>query len=263
MSIHNNHFYHSLIKSYTVLIGSILDGIDVVKYKQDGTEDVRVRVPVVYSNKEKWVRRILEDPELKRQPAITLPRIGFEMNGMQYAPDRKLSGKQQFIFRSPTEAGKSYRVYTPVPYDFVFTASLIAKTQEDALQVIEQIVPFFTPDYTVNMKGIKNPNISFDIPITLDSVQKDDQYEGRFEDNRMIIWTLSFVLKGFLFGPVKESGIIKHIDMTMYHMDQLDVAPELRNFIVDYNIEPYINGVALADISFDDDYEIRTEILYG
>lgn len=263
MSIHSSHFYHSLIKSYTILVGSILDGIDVVRYKSDGTEEARTRVPVTYSAKEKYIRRLLEDPELKRQPAITLPRIGFEMNGLQYAPSRKLSGKQQFVMYNPATTAGVHTVYVPVPYDFIFTATLIAKTQEDALQVIEQIVPFFTPDFTVNMKGIKNPNLSFDVPITLDSVQKDDQYEGRFEDNRMLIWSLSFVLKGFLFGPVKENGIIKHIDLTTYNMDQLQVAPELRNIIVDYNIEPYIDGVALADISYDDPYEVKMEVLYG
>jgi hypothetical protein len=262
MTIHTGHFYHSLLRNYTIVIGSILDGLEVIRYTNTGTEDSRIKVPVAYSPKEKFIRRLLEDPTLEAQPAMTLPRIGFEMTGMQYAPDRKLSSRQEFIFRSDTTSNIG-RVYTPVAYDIIFEASIVAKTQEDMLQIIEQIVPFFTPDYTVSFRGIKTPTMNFDVPITLDTIQRSDNYEGRFEDRRMIIWTLSFVVKGFLFGPVRTGGIIKHIDLTYYDMSQVGVPQNQRQFIVDYDIEPYLNGVPLGNINYFDDYTIKTDVTYG
>lgn len=261
--MHSSHFHHSHLKNYAIVMGTLLDGIDVVRYNNLGQEDHRVRVAVTHSPKEKFIRRITEDPNLLAQPAMTLPIIGYELLQMQYAADRKLSSKQKFVFMDPAGAVGPKVVYMPVPYDMVFEASIATKTQEDMMQIVEQIVPFFTPDFTVSFRGVKNPVTVFDVPITLDSIQRRDDYEGRFEDGRMNIWTLTFVVKGWLFGPVREGGVIKHIDMTFYDMGELSKSPELRTFMVDYDIEPFIPGVPLADINFDDDYTIKTDVIYG
>ncbi len=261
MSLYANHFHHSHLKNYSIIVGTILDGIDVVRYNQAGQEDHRVRVAVTHSPKEKFVRRLLEDPNLLTQPAQTLPIIGYEMTGLQYAADRKISSKQKFVFLDGTNTPKV--VYTPVPYDMVFEARIATKTQEDMMQIVEQIIPFFTPDFTVGFRGVKNQNLIFDVPITLDYVQRRDDFEGRFEDNRVIIWTLGFVVKGFLFGPVREGNVIKHIDVTIFDKSEINKSPETRQYMVDYNIEPFIEGVPLANIKFDDPYTITTEVLYG
>lgn len=253
--IYKNHFYHELLKKYTIVMGSLLDGIDVVRYKSDGSEDHRQRVAVSYSPKEKFIQRIQSDPSLTRQSAIGLPRIGFEMVSISYAPERKISGKHKFIYPNGTDS--SYNVYTPVPYDIVFSATLIAKTQTDALQVVEQIVPFFTPDYVIAMRGINVPEIGFDVPITLDAVSMSDSYEGELEERRMIQWRFDFVMKGFLFGPVREGGIIKTVDVSLYDHSQLELAPNLQQYLVNYKFTPYIEGVPLTNIGPYDPYSIE------
>ena len=258
--IYKQHFYHELLKKYTVVMGSLLDGIDVVRYNNLGTEESRQRVPVTYAAKEKFIQRTQSDPELLRQPAIVLPRIGFEMTGLSYAPERKISSKQKFAYRNGNS--KSYTVYTPIPYDITFSATLIAKTQTDALQVVEQLVPFFSPDYVVTMKGIGTPEIGFDVPITLDAIGVQDSYEGDLEERRQIIWRFDFLLKGFLFGPVREGGVIKTVDVTVYDFEQLQITQANRQFLVDYNFVPYINGVPLANIGPDDPYTVQQTITY-
>jgi hypothetical protein len=263
MALYQNHFSHSHLKNYAIIMGSLLDGIDVVRYKPDGTEDHRVRVALTYSPKEKFIRRLVEDPDLLSKPAITMPVIGYEMVSMQYAPERKISNNQKFVFLDPAGIIGPKSVYSPVPYDMVFEATIAAKTQEDMMQIVEQIVPFFAPDFTVSFRGVKNPNTFFNVPITLDSVQRRDNYEGRFEDGRVLVWSLVFIVKGYFFGPVRDTSVIKHIDLTIFNTSELNKSPELRNYIVDYDIEPFIDGVPLADINFDDDYSIKTTVTYG
>jgi hypothetical protein len=257
MAIYKSHFYHGLIKTYTIVMGSLLDGIDVVRFGQGGVEDSRVRVPVTYSNKEKFIQRIHSDPDLLRQPAIVLPRIAFEMVGMQYNPDRKLSGKHQFAY--PNGVNGSYSIYTPVPYDFTFSVTIVAKTQTDALQIVEQLVPFFTPDYHVAVKGIGTPEISYDVGITLLTINPMDNYEGEFEERRTIQWNLSFLLRGFLFGPVREGHIIKTVDISLYDMSQLNLPANLQQYYYDYQFVPYINGVPLLNIASTDPWTVNTQ----
>jgi hypothetical protein len=243
--IYKNHFYHELLRKYTLVVGSLLDGIDVVRFNPDGSEKSRQRVPVSYSEKEKFIQRTQSDPDLTRQAAIVLPRIGYEMGSLIYSPDRKISGKHKFVYIDSEQ--KSSVVYTPVPYDITFSATLIAKTQTDALQVVEQLVPFFTPDYTITMRGIGSPDIGFDVPITLSSVSQVDSYDGEFDQRRMIQWRFEFVVKGFLFGPIRESGIIKIVDVSLYDYSQLHVAPELQQYLINYNFVPYINGMPIPN----------------
>lgn len=263
MAIFNTHFYHGLLKKYTIVMGSLLDGIDVVRFKPDGSEDNRVRVPLTYSKKEKWIQKILSDTTMTdRQPAITLPRMAFELSSLQYAPERKLNSRNYFAFPIETSTTHKYKIMQPVPYDLVFDFYAIAKTQEDMLQIVEQIAPMFTPDYTVEIRGISNPEIKYDIPITLMGIEMNDNAEGGFDDRRMIIWTFQFVLKGFLFGPVRERSVIKTVNVKIGEMDELAKAPELRSYIVEMEMVPWINGVPLQDIGPNDPYEIMTTVDY-
>lgn len=261
MAIYKSHFSHGLLKKYSLVIGHLLDGIEVVRFKPDGTEDSRVPVPVQYAPKEKFIRNLVEDPDLTRKAAITLPKISYEMNGLQYSSERKLARNRTFAFRDASKGAMT--VYAPVAYDIMYTAYVAAKTQEDMFQIIEQLVPAFAPDFTVTMRGINSPDISFDVPVTLDTIQPNDEYEGRFEDNRVIIWTLSFLLKGVLFGPVRKSGIIKHIDITMYDASELSKAAIDRQYIMDIDLEPFIDGVLLENIEATDPYTIKKEVTYG
>ena len=258
--LYKNHFYHNLIRKYVTVMGALVDGIDLVRYNPDGSENSRVRIPVTYAPKEKWVRRTTEDPSLDRQPAVTLPRISYEMTGMMYDPDRKVSGRRAFIFTKQETGNKVFKVYTPVPYLITFNVYCWTKTQDETFQVIEQIAPFFQPDMVVEMRAINSPDVKFDVPIALDAFQTTDNYDGDLTERREIITTFEFIMRGYLFGPIRASGVIKHVDLTMYEYGELDKAPNLRSYLVDMDIEPFIDGVPLEDIKSTDDYGYQVNV---
>lgn len=216
--LYNKHFYNRIIKRYSQVMGSIFSDIEVVKYNPDGTEDIRTKVPVLFSNKEKYIQRILEDPDMNRKISVVLPTIGYEMVGMRYAAERKLSSKQKFILQKTGDTQDYYSLASPVPYDFTYKVSILSKTQEDLYQIIEQIIPFFTPDFTISMIAIDNPKVKFDVPITLNSTEIDDTYFGELEERRILIATLDFVLKGNIFGPLKDvtNSIITDAQVSTY-----------------------------------------------
>lgn len=260
MAIYSKHFQHKLIRKYTTTMGYLLNDIDVVKENENGTENFRIKVPLTYSGKEKFVRRLLEDPELTRQPAITLPMMAFELIGMNYSGERKLSSKGRYVFIDPEKNNTKSFVYTPVPYDFVYNVYITTKTHDEMHQIIEQIAPFFTPDYTFSMVGLKNQDFTFDVPITLDSIQTNDQYEGSFESRRVIMWSLSFLLKGYLFSPVREGKIIKQVNIDIVDLDDFDKQFANQRILSEVDVVPYIDGVALEDIGALDDYDVQVTI---
>lgn len=206
MSFFNSHFYHSMLKRYTVAFGGLLSGIELVRYDQAGSETQRVVVPLSYANKEKFVQRITQDANHEKQEAILLPRIAFEMGSLNYDGQRKLQKMNKY--RYPDAVGENGTVFTPVPYDIVFNVFIVTKTQDEMLQIVEQILPAFTPDYVIAMAGIGSPETTFDVPITLLDVSPSDSYEGSFEDRRQIMWSMSFLMKGVFFGPITQRKVI-------------------------------------------------------
>lgn len=254
MAIYNNWFYHGSIKKYKKLFSALFSGLDVVRLNPSEEEIDRVRVPISYANKQKWIQRLIEDPKLERQPAITFPRMAFELIGYQYDPSRKLSGKRKLCLVSE-DANATPTISTPIPYNLQFALYLTAKHEEDLDQLLEQILPWFAPDYTFRIKGVTNPEFAFDVPISIDSIQTSDNYDGAFEDRRTIIWTITFTMKALIFGPVRgtDSPLIKHIDLEFRNLETGAV-------ISDVAIEPFIEGVPLSEIKATDDYEIITTI---
>lgn len=219
MALFNNHFYHGMLKRYTIAVGSLFSDMQVVRYNEDGSENQRVTVPLTYSNKEKFVQRLTQDPDQTRKEAITLPRIAFEMVSLNYDGQRKLQKLQKYHY--PREAGDSGSVYTPVPYDLVFNVYMVTKTQDEMLQLIEQIMPAFTPDFTISMVGIADPNSSFDVPINLLDISPSDSFEGSFEDRRQIMWSMSILVKAVFFGPITKRKIILYPEGNTYGWEKL------------------------------------------
>lgn len=195
------------MRKYTTAFGSLFNNISVTRKDSNGVELHREVVPVTQSKKSKFVTRLIQDANLDSKPAIKLPRIAYEYTAIQYAPNRKITSKRQIKkFTEPYEPAT--RVYNPVPYDIGFSVSIFSKTQEEMFQIIEQIVPFFTPDYTLRVKDITSVGGEFNLPVELLAVNPDDSYEGSFEDRRLIIWQLDFVMKGFFYGPIRDASII-------------------------------------------------------
>lgn len=252
MAIYNNWFYHGAIKKYSKVFGFLFSGIDVVTLTSSNTEEKRVRVPISYANKQKWIQRLIEDPKLERQPAMTLPRMAYEIVGFEYDATRKISSRRNLCLKSD-DPEKKGALSSPVPYNIHYSLYLTSKNEEDMMQMVEQIVPWFTPDYAFQMKGVTNPAFGFNVPVALNSIDTHDTYEGSFEDRRVIIWTLNFTMKAWIFGPYREGNVIKHIDITISDMDT-------DALLTDIDIEPFVEGKSLSEIEATDNYEIVTVI---
>ena len=188
-----------------------------------------MKVPLAYGPMQKFLARIQQQPELEREIAITLPRLSFEMQGLQYDPTRKTGIAQTFLAKSGTTAKK---VYMPVPYNVGFELSIMAKLSDDALQILEQIVPYFQPSFNITVNLIDSIGEKKDIPIVLESINYSDQYEGNFDTRRIIIYTLSFTAKTYLFGPVADdpAGLIKKVDVDFYGNTNIKTAKRVQRY---------------------------------
>lgn len=195
-----NDFYFGLVRKYVAVFGTIFNNITIYR-TETGTATQQIKVPISYGPKEKTLARVEGDPKLNRPAAVVLPRMSFEISSVRYASERKLPST---YFKSRKDSSGALNTqYIPVPYDIDFTLSVMAKNAEDATKIVEQILPFFTPDFTPTVHLVPEMDIKMDIPIVLQSVVVDDQYEGNFEQRRAIIWTLQFVMKGYIFGPIR------------------------------------------------------------
>ncbi|CAB4133480.1 tail sheath stabilizer and completion protein [uncultured Caudovirales phage] len=199
--------YNRIIRKIVTGFGSLFDNITLVRYNTDETEQERVLVPLAYATKERYIMRLQEDPTLDKRVQITLPRMSFEMTGLSYDSSRKQNTNMK-SFAQTANGVKSQ--YNPVPYNFQFSLYLYVRNIEDGMQIIEHILPFFTPDYTIKLNLIPEMCIVKEIPVVLDSSNYEVTYEGpRDDDTRMVIWTLNFTVKGFIFGATSASSIIK------------------------------------------------------
>jgi hypothetical protein len=196
-------FYHGTTKRMVIAVGSLFSNIFcVAKDEKKGTQKI-VNVPLAYANKEKFIVRLQQDPRLNEDVQIVLPRMSYEIVGMDYDEARQLNKVNKVM---SVRDGRSTYTYSPVPYTLTFNLYSFTRTVDDNLQIMEQIVPYFTPDINLSIKIMQNPDVIQDCAFILSSVNTDDQYDGGFEDRRYIITTYSFQLKMNFFGPI--SGII-------------------------------------------------------
>ena len=203
-------FYFSLIRKYVILMGTLVNNIRITRTDKNGNVTALLKVPVTYAPKDKMLARVFQDPNIDRQTAVApLPLISFEMGQMKYDGSRKLPTINRIAVKKASEADKFKYQYNPVPYNIEFKVYIYAKNAEDGTKIIEQILPFFTPDWTTTVSLIPEMEVTMDIPIILNNISYNDTYDGQFVKRRAIVWSLDFVCKGFLYGPVKSGGIIK------------------------------------------------------
>jgi len=207
-------FYHETIRKVVIAFGTMFNDIHLVRKDNDGTINQSMKVPLAYGPRQKFLVRLAEDPDLTKQVAVTLPRIGFEINGLSYDATRKLNRVQKF--KKTKSSTKLDIQYMPVPYNLEFELYILSKNSDDALQIVEQILPYFQPDYTLAINDIASMHGSRDVPIVLNSISYEDDYEGDFTSRRSIIYTLSFTAKFYLYGPVTSQGVIKTVQVDQF-----------------------------------------------
>ena len=212
----NSPFYHQLTRKAVVLFGRLFDDITLVRTNdQTGDETNRFLVPIVYSPKEKMVTRIFSDPDLLRSVQVILPRMAFEITGITYDSTRKQNSLLKAA-RSNTTTHVSAS-YMGVPYDINFQLNIYARNIDDGTQIVEQILPFFNPDFTVSTNMIPDLGALKDVPIILNNVSNDIQYEGDFDTVRYVNWTLNFTMKMYYYGPISYPKIIRTVYTNIYN----------------------------------------------
>ena len=218
-------FYHETVRKVVVAFGTMFNDIHLVRKDNDGNISQTMKVPLAYGPRQKFLVRLREDADLTKQVAVTLPRIGFEITGLSYDPGRKLNRVQQFRKVKGTTTKQLDVQYMPVPYNVDFELYILSKQSDDALQILQQILPYFQPDYTVTINDNTDMGIKRDVPVILNSVGYEDDYEGEFTARRSIIYTLAFTAKFYLYGPVTSSKVIKTVQVDQY-TDLPDQSPK-------------------------------------
>jgi hypothetical protein len=229
------YFYNESMRRMTIGFGQIFNNIQIKRRDSAGNITQSIRVPLAYAPKEKFLARLDAQPSLdNREFAVTLPRMSFEITGIQYDNSRKLTRVQKFKHVKTGKEGKVLNYnYVPVPYNISYNLYSFTASAEAGLQIIEQILPFFQPDYTVTVNAIPELNIKRDIPIVLNSVNYEDTDSGDFSQRRAVIYTLGFTAKTYLFGPASTQKVVKEVQSDLYtDTDTTNKAREERIIVI-------------------------------
>ena len=222
-------YYHQTIRKYVAVFGTLFNDINIQRTNSAGVIVDHIKVPIAYEAKDKMLLRVRRGTKADESVGISLPRMGFDLNAIVYDGTRKLNTIGQ-TFAANTAAGSSslMKQYNPVPYNFDFTLSALVDNSEDGAQIFEQIVPFFTPEFTVSVNLVPSMNIKPDISIILTDVSIEDSYEGELTVRREIIWTLNFMMKGYIYPDVKSGSVTKTV---LVHLRTTSDEPELPEYI--------------------------------
>lgn len=227
-----NYNYHKTIRKVIVAFGNIFNNISLSRYDASGEEQEHFLVPLVYGGKEKYVSRLEGDPNLDKKVQVTLPIMSYEMKDMRYDSARKLNTNMRNAVPGGAQT-TTLTVYNPVPFDFEFSLFAYVRNIEDGAQLMEKIIPFFTPDYTINVNLIPEMGLVKQLPIILKDVSHEVDYESDYSGNvRNVIWTLNFTIKGYLYGPVTQSKIIRTSITNVF--DDLELHD--RNVLLDMSV---------------------------
>jgi hypothetical protein len=199
------YFYHEILRRTVVSFGSLFNEISIKHTDNSGNVKSVIKVPLAYGPTEKFLARLEQSPDLNKPVQITLPRMSFEFTGLTYDPTRKSTTTQTFITKSAVDGTETKKVYLPVPYNMQFELSIMSKLNDDVLQIIEQILPFFQPAYSMTIELVDIINEKRDIPVVLENITMQDDYEGNFTTRRVLTYTLRFTAKTYLFGPVSSA----------------------------------------------------------
>ena len=208
-----SHFYNRLKRKYITLFGSIFNDITFIRYNSAFTTEIeRIKVPIAYSPKEKWLMKLQSDPELTKSTQIAMPRMAFNVISMNYDPSRK----QQSLLHMPSLAGVRNSQYVGVPYDLTFELNILTRSIDDGDQIVEQILPMFNPDYTPTVNLMTTMGYLKDIPVILNDVTQEIDWEGDFDTMRNVVNTLTFTMKVYFWGPINTAKIIRKVFANTY-----------------------------------------------
>ena len=266
--------YHEIFRKTIVSFGTMFNNIEIRR------QDEVMKVPLAYGPKQKFLARLDQNPDpTNKRVQITLPRLSFEISGVSYDSSRKVSPTQKIKFKKDTTDNKNE--FMPVPYNINFELAVISKNQDDGLQIVEQILPYFQPHYNLSVKLATQIGETKDVPVVLQDIQYEDDYEGDFANRRAIIYTFQFVAKTYLYGPITDSKVIKKSITDYYTSTDTTKAPREKRYTVtptalvdqdgvglttltaamDIN-DGIISVASVASLAQGDDIQIGTEVMH-
>ena len=203
------YFYNEIFRKTIISFGTLFNNITI---KQEGST---VKVPLAYGPIQKFLARLEQAPNLSQATQISLPRMSFEFTGLTYDPSRKVTTTQQFTVKNPDDGTDIKKANMPVPYNMQFELAIMCKLNDDALQIVEQILPYFQPQYNLTVQLVESVKEKRDIPIVLENVTMQDDYEGDYTTRRVLMYTLRFTAKTYLFGPITSAtkDIVKQVSV--------------------------------------------------
>ena len=243
------YYYHEIIRKTIIAFGTLFNDIHIRHQDNVGNDISDIKVPLAYGPSQKFLARITQQSELNKPIQITLPRMSFEMTSIAYDATRKTSLVQ--TFKTCDDGSKVKKVFMPVPYNIGFELNVLSKLNDDSLQIIEQILPYFQPHFNLTIDLVDSIGEKRDIPIVLDAVSFQDDYEGNFDTRRALIHTFKFTAKTYLFGPIADSsdGLIRKVQIDMYADTNTQTAKREMRYTVtpkaleDKNNDGVINSV--------------------
>ena len=262
-----NYSYHEIIRKTVISFGTLFNNILIKHEEQDGTDYSLIKVPIAYGPVQKFLARLEQKPDLRKRVAMTLPRMSFELSSINYDASRKVSTVQTFKTLNSENQNKAVKVYMPVPYNLGIKLSIMAKYNDDMLQILEQILPYFQPSFSLTIDLVSSIGEKKDVPMILENIQMEDNYETDFTTRRVLIYTLNFTAKTYIFGQIADNteGLIKKVQVDYYtDTNTKNSSRQLRytatpRAIKDYNndnttvlaenINEYVTKISVSDAS--------------
>ena len=241
-----NYFYHEIMRKTVIAFGTVFNDINVRHQDSTGKDISNIKVPIAYGPRQKFLARLQQQPDLNKAVQISLPRMSFEMTSIDYDSTRKSGVTQTF----KAQDGKKFKkVFMPVPYNLGFELNVLTKTQDDALQIVEQILPFFQPGFTLTIDLVKQIGEKRDVPLILQNISFTDDYEGNYETRRALVYTFTFTAKTYMFGPIADTtdGLIRKVQLDYYSDTNTRTASREMRYRIeskakkDYNEDGYID----------------------
>jgi len=254
------YYYHEIIRKTIIAFGTLFNDLDIHHKDGSGNTNSVIKVPLAYGPAQKFLARLEQQANLDKPVQITLPRMSFEMTSIEYDASRKTGITQTF---SAVDGNSNMKkVFMPVPYNIGFELSILSKLNDDALQIVEQILPYFQPAFNITIDLVESIGEKRDIPVILNSVSMQDDYEGDFSTRRALIHTLQFTAKTYLFGPIADSsdGLIRKVQVDMYTSTDIQTAKREVRYTVtpkaleDNNNDGVIDSLDDALVMPDDDF---------
>ena len=254
------YFYNEILRRTIIGFGTLFNNLTIKATNASDSVVSVTKVPLAYGPTQKFLARLEQQADLNRSTAMTLPRMSFEFTGLTYDPSRKVTTTQTFVVKDPNTGEETKKGFMPVPYNMQFELAIMCKLNDDALQIVEQILPYFQPAYNLTVELVEGIKERRDVPVVLENITMQDDYDGDFKERRVLLYTLRFTAKTYMYGPVSSAtrDIIKVAKVSYISGDSRSTTRDISYTVTPRAIKDYTGEVATT---ITDDITITTKVI--